>query len=56
MTALPPLSNLESRLREDVQNSLENATKNCSNAYSKGKRSFEIVHNDLKLNVDKEGR
>jgi hypothetical protein len=40
-SALPPLINLESRDRHDVQDKLEHATRNCSNAYAKGKRSFE---------------
>ena len=41
-TALPPLVNMESRGRHDIQNSLEHATRNCGNTYEKGKRSFEI--------------
>lgn len=41
-SALPPLVGLEQRGRHDVQNMLEHATRNCSNAYSKGKRSFEV--------------
>jgi hypothetical protein len=39
---LPPLLKVESRARHDVQTRLENATEKCSNAYAKGKRSFEI--------------
>lgn len=42
-TALPPLHNLENRDRHDVQDKLGHATRNCSNAYAKGKRSFEIL-------------
>jgi len=42
-TALPPLVNMESRGRHDIQNSLEHATRNCGNTYEKGKRSFEIL-------------
>ena len=41
--ALPPLIDLESRNRQYVLQSLVHATRNCSNAYAKGKRSFEIV-------------
>jgi hypothetical protein len=43
MTALPPLANVESRARQAVQDSLVKATKRCANAYSKGKRSFEVL-------------
>ena len=42
-SALPPLVNLELRSRYDVQKKLIHATRNCSNAYSKGPRSFEIL-------------
>lgn len=42
-SALPPLNDLESRGRHDVHDKLVRATRNCSNAYSKGKRSFEVV-------------
>lgn len=42
-SALPSLINLEARNRHDIQDNLEHATKNCSNAYKKGKRSFEIL-------------
>lgn len=42
-SALPPLVNLEGRGRRDVQTKLEHATRNCTNAYEKGKRSFEIL-------------
>ncbi len=42
-SALPPLVNVESRTRDDVQTRLEKATSKCSNAYAKGKRSFEIL-------------
>lgn len=41
--ALPPLNNLENRNRHDVHERLAHATRNCSNAYSKGERSFEVV-------------
>jgi len=42
-SALPPLVNVESRTREDVQTRLKNATSGCSNPYAKGKRSFEVL-------------
>jgi hypothetical protein len=42
-SALPPLNNLEIRDRHDVQERLMHATSECSNAYEKGKRSFEIL-------------
>ncbi len=42
-SALPPLVDLESRTRDDVQDRLARATRNCSNQYAKGKRSFEIL-------------
>ena len=41
-TALPSLVDLENRQRHLVQDQLEHATRNCQNAYKKGKRSFEI--------------
>jgi hypothetical protein len=43
ISALPALVNLESRARHDVQDRLFHATRNCRNAYAKGKRSFEIL-------------
>jgi hypothetical protein len=43
VSALPPLHNLESRHRHDVQQRLINATRRCSNAYAKGVKSFEIL-------------
>ena len=49
-SALPPLENLEQRHRHDVQEKLLHATRDCSNQYTKGKRSFEILG---KLNPDK---
>lgn len=42
-TALPPTNDLESRGRADVQDKLEQATRDCSNAYKKGKRSFLVI-------------
>jgi Domain of unknown function (DUF4276) len=42
-SALPPLVNVESRTRDDVMSRLANATRRCSNAYAKGKRSFEVL-------------
>lgn len=41
--ALPPSSDLERRSRESVQDALGRATKDCSNAYAKGKRSYEVL-------------
>ena len=41
--ALPPLNDLESRDRHDVHDKLVNATRDCSNAYAKGTRSFEVL-------------
>ena len=41
--ALPPLTNLENRNRHEVYDKLVHASRNCSNAYSKGKRSFELL-------------
>lgn len=41
--ALPPLVDLESRDRHDVHDKLVYASRNCSNAYSKGRRSFEVL-------------
>jgi hypothetical protein len=40
---LPPTTQLESRHRHIVQDALQNATSACSNAYRKGKRSYEIL-------------
>ena len=48
-SALPKSQNLESRHRSDIQGSLIKATRNCTNAYAKNKRSFEILS---KLNPD----
>ncbi len=42
-SALPPLDDLENRAREDVQPSLAHATRDCSNAYQKGERSFRVL-------------
>lgn len=41
--ALPPLVDLEQRTRHDVQDRLAHATRNCRNAYAKGKRSYEVL-------------
>lgn len=43
ISALPPLVDLESRSRHDIQNDLFHATRDCSNAYKKGKRSFDVL-------------
>jgi hypothetical protein len=42
-SALPALHDLENRARDAIQNALTHATRNCRNAYTKGKRSFEIL-------------
>jgi len=42
-SALPPLNNLESRNRHQVHDRLAHATRLCSKAYAKGKRSFEVL-------------
>ena len=42
-SALPPLHDLEKRGCHDVQGKLTHATRNCPNAYAKGKRSFEVL-------------
>jgi Domain of unknown function (DUF4276) len=42
-SALPALVDLEKRLRHQIQDALFRATKDCSNAYQKGKRSFEVL-------------
>ena len=42
-SALPPLDNLEQRSRHEIQDNLIHATRNCSNAFEKGKRSYEIL-------------
>ena len=40
---LPLLANLEGRERHAIQQALQNATKDCTNKYEKGKRSFEVL-------------
>ena len=42
-SALPALQDPESRTRQEVQQKLAHATRNCVNAYAKGKRSFEVL-------------
>lgn len=42
-SALPSLVDLEKRPRDEVQTKLAHATRDCSNAYQKGKRSFEVL-------------
>ncbi len=49
VSALPSLSNIESRDRHEIQAKLATATSPCPNAYTKNKRSFEIL---AKLNPD----
>ena len=43
VSALPALSDLETRARDDIQGALSHATRTCANAYRKGKRSFEVL-------------
>jgi len=42
-SALPALNDLESRSRQEVQQKLAHATRNCVNAYAKGRRSFRVL-------------
>jgi hypothetical protein len=42
-SALPPLVDLEKRDRHDLHDNLVHASRDCPNAYAKGKRSFEVV-------------
>lgn len=42
-SALPPPADLESRHRDDVQRSLERATRNCPAPYAKGPHSFIVL-------------
>ena len=42
-SALPALHGMETRTRDSVQAALVHATRNCGNAYAKGKRSFEVL-------------
>jgi hypothetical protein len=42
-SALPAVIDLEKRDRHEVHEKLVHASRNCSNAYAKGKRSFEVV-------------
>ncbi len=42
-TALPSLTDLENRSRHVIQDALFHATRDCSNAYEKGKRSYQIL-------------
>jgi hypothetical protein len=41
--ALPALQDLENRNRAEVHDKLVHASRDCTNAYSKGKRSFEVL-------------
>ena len=41
--ALPPLVEMESRHRHDIQEKLDHATRKCKNAYKKGRRSFDVL-------------
>ena len=48
-SALPPLVDLESKTRDELQKKLAHASRDCSNSYAKGTRSFEVFG---KLNPD----
>jgi len=52
-SALPSLVDLEKRERGDILKQLTHATRDCSNAYSKGRCSFEVLGklNPSALNV-----
>lgn len=41
--ALPSLQQMEARNRHEVQDALAHATRNCTNKYLKGRRSFEVL-------------
>ena len=41
--ALPAVQDLENRNRTEVHDKLVHASRDCTNAYSKGKRSFEVL-------------
>ena len=43
VSALPPLDNLESRDRRDIQNTLTHATRTCQEPYRKGPKSFKVL-------------
>jgi len=47
VSALPPLAMIEERNRHDIQDALVHATRNCTNAYQKGKRSFNILSESM---------
>jgi hypothetical protein len=42
-SVLPPIVDMESRGRDQIQEGLALATRSCPNAYAKGKRSFQVV-------------
>ena len=48
-SALPPLNNIEDRSRQDLQDRLERATRDCPGPYTKGPNSFQVLG---KLNPD----
>lgn len=41
--ALPPLTRLEEKRPDEIQDALGHATRQCASPYAKGKRSFEIL-------------
>jgi hypothetical protein len=52
-SALPPRAKLENRARRTVQHALAHATRNCSNAYQKGARSFDILAKLTPANLER---
>ena len=50
--ALPALNDLESRSRQDVQQQLSHATRNCARRYAKGSDSFVILGKLLPDNLE----
>ena len=47
------LEAIENRHRDDVYQRLERATRNCSNAYAKGDRSFRVLSELTPANLNK---
>lgn len=42
-SGLPSLTNIETKDRHIMQDALAHATRNCTNAYAKNKRSFDAL-------------
>jgi hypothetical protein len=49
---LPPLHEIESRHRHEVQDALFNATAGCANSYNKGQRSYQVLGEILPSSLD----